>query len=475
MKNYDICRDVNEFYFKNYASIALAVPRFFDTLSEEGAEIENLKNMIDQGRLDEAIAQAEQDLVRFPPYTQHAFLAMQIFALWQQGKVGNRDLIDYFTSLEEILPDDPTVHFDKAAIHVRDKNFNAAVTELQKARKKDPNHVLSIALLFLIYYFARDNQWRPLFKIMADHKLVQDTIINLVTVVEGIKDGKTTDFYLSADKERLATSNEELLASFPETIIGKAPTRDKILFIAAESLYLREYGVPLFLSTLEIADRDFGVHVHLYDPADIDLEILRGYDEKFPHLYLSYSFEKDIPATGAGKLDYYASMRFVRACEILERNGSIRTLAVIDADALIRKNPFAREDVKNSDITITGTYEAAPSWERFAGGFSCFSNTEKGRAAIGYVANIILKNFAAKKQFWFIDQVALFDMHNNFASKAAIHAVTMDDFFGPGMQHTSDATAWTYTHEDKNRDNPMNRERVRLFSQYGIQFKIAPG
>lgn len=468
MKNYDVCKDINEFYFNNYASLELSMPAFFDEFTEEGIAIQEISKQIASGNYDHAVALAEHNLQHFTMDASTAFLSWQVYAYWKQGKLPNSELIAYFASLEEVFPKEAFVHFNKAALYVRDKNFNEAVKELVKARRKESEHPATLVLLFWIYYFSRDDQWHSLFNTIEKGKMVPQIIIDLVNTVEAINDKKQTSLYLSADSGDLKQSNKALFEKFPEFVLVKQPTQENVLMVAAESNYFNQYVIAFLLSGLEIKSRNFGIHVHLYSPMGVDLELLQHYDEKYPELNLSYSYEKSSHVLNSEAPSYYASMRFCRAYQLLETSDAVKKIAVTDADVLIRKDLFERDDIKSSDIALISSPDITPIWEKFAGGFVSFSKNETSLNAFAYLANILLKNFAAKKEFWFIDQIAIFDMYQSFSKTSKITRIPLGNLFGQNMKHTPDATLWTYTNEDKHRDNPMNREKQRLLAQYSL-------
>ncbi|PZP57485.1 MAG: hypothetical protein DI586_00170 [Micavibrio aeruginosavorus] len=466
-KDYNILREVNGYYFDSNPDLTLIMPKYYEEATEEGEAITKISQMIEQNRYDEALAFAENCLIKFPPEAQNAFLSWQICIYWRQKKIPNSELIEYFSSLVEAYPDSAYLNFDKAFLHVKNRDFNEAVKELKIARKKEPNHAPSMSLLFLIYYLAGDEQWKSLYLSATKSKLLPERILNLISIGEAIKDRKPSPLYLSGDLAKHPQLNEELLEKFPKLIMVKSPSQKNILMAAAETNYLREFIPTLILSALEIKDRDFGIHVHLYAPMGVDLELLQMYDEKFPELNLSYSYEKISYQVVSGMPTYYSTMRFCRAWQILKESSLSERLALVDADAILRKDPFKNDKIKNADILLTYN-PAAPLWDKFAGGFVSFSKSDSALDALSYMSNIILKNIASRKEFWFIDQVALFDMNSNYSKKVTIDTISGDELFGKDLQHKEGSIFWTFTNDEKVMNNPMNSERVRLMSTYGL-------
>ncbi len=467
MKNYDICKDVNEFYFGGFASFTLVLPGFFEKTSAEGAAIEEIKALIDGKDYAQASQRAEIYMQKYP-HAAEAFLSWQIFAFWNEGKIPNAELFLYFTTMEEILPQEAFLNYDKALLHIKDKKFNDAAQELRKARSKDPNHKLSLALQFFLFYFSRDEQWKSLFQKVIESGILPQRITNLIASVESVKDRKQTPHYIFADEGDIAASNQALLKKFPALVIDKAPVKENVLMVVADSSYFRTFTSTLMLSALELKANNFGIHVHLYDPMGVDIEFLKQFDEQYPQLNLSFSHEKASLALETDKPSYYASMRFPRANEIFEKFPSIKKIAVVDTDILLKKNPFEHDEIRSGGIVVMSGGDAAPHWDQYAGGFCAFSRNDYAVQAFAYLSNILLKNFAAKNEFWFIDQVALFDMVKTFTPQGKITALSFESLFGKPLEFTDRVMFWTYTLDHKTRDNAMNRDRQRLVTQYGL-------
>ncbi len=461
-KNYDILKKVNNFYFNSNPNLNLIIPRSYDDDSEEGKAIISISNLVDQKNYDHAIALAEKCLQHFPQETHNAFLVWQIAAFWKKEIIPNEEFRAYFDSMEEMYPNYAYLNFDKAILFIGEQRFNDAVEELKKARQKEPHHAPTLSLLFLIYYLAKDEQWKSLLLTVSKSKLLPERVINLIQIGEAIINKKPSPLYMSADKENLTKKNNEILEKFPKFILNEAPKSQKILMAVADSNYLKEYISTLILSGIEFKERDFGLHIHVYDPSDEDINFLRKYALKYPELSLSFSSESGNSLINSKTPTYYAAMRFSRAWQILKKDENIKIISIVDADALIRKTPFVLPEVQNCNAAFTFSSELAPFWDRFAGGFASFKGSEEGQDILSYITNIILKNIMTGKEFWFIDQVALFDTYKNSIKNNGIGQISSDILFGMNMQHTEDAVFWTYTNDHKTEDNPMNRERKRL-------------
>lgn len=465
MADYSICKDFNPYYFNQFAGLTLIIPAFFEENSEEGKAVAVVSQAIDTGNYDGAIKLVESAMKHFGPEQEDSFLTWQVYAYYKAGKTSAADFVGFFDAMEQMFPEHAFVNFDKAFIHVADGNFNAAVKELDKALEKDALHGPSLILQFLILYFARDNKWRPLFEKIKPLGLFNPAVINLVSIVELINSRKPCDIYEGADTKNLESSNKTLLEQFPDLVMGKDPQTENILLVAAESNYFRDYVVPLILSLHNLKDKDFGLHVHLYHPLATDVETLEKYADTYPDVNLSYSYEKLATNVAADSKPYYASMRFVRAYQLLKSSGNVKHIAITDADVLARDNVFKHHKIGESDVTISH-YKTAPCWDQYPAGFSCFSNTPYGIEALGHIANILMKNFAARREFWFIDQVALFDMQSHLSGRGKMNIIRLDDVFGEKMEQRPESLLWTYTNEDKFKDNPMNRLRKELMEKY---------
>jgi len=467
--NHNICREVNDFYFRCHGRLSLIIPDVFSEISEEGACIAALRKHIEQQKYDEAVAAAEDAIARFPE-SANDFLVWQIFAYWKQGKLPDTELIEYFTTLEEIYPQEAYINYDKALLLTGIREYTRAVQELVAARRKDPHHLPSTSLLFLIYYMAEDPQWRGLFGAVKAGGLLDEKTMRPIEIGEALREKKEIPGFLQASRHHPREENEKLLRQFPALAIVREPTAKNIIFVAADGRnYLRLFAATFLMSALEVKDRDFGVHIHIYDPMGVDLEWVETYAEKFPALDISYSYEKASLTLPTEDGHYYAPMRFPRAQQLLEKYEKIENLAITDVDALVRSSPFPLKGLAQSDITLTGGTEKGPYWDRLAAGFTCFCRTAASREAFAFLAQTILRNALAGKMFWFIDQIALYDMRSKYQKDVAFNIVSGDVIFGKNLEQKEGSYFWTYTNDEKIRDNPMNRERARLMKEYGIQ------
>jgi len=467
MKNYDSCKDINSYYFENYLPLSIAMPGFYSADTDEGSAILEIKALIDRQEYSNAVSLAETYLLKFP-HAQDALLAWQIYGYWLQGNIPNEAFIDYFQTLEEFLPQEAFLNFNKGFLYTKSKKFNEAVKELEIAYSKNSSFVPTVILLFWIYYLSGDPQWKKLFVYVENSKIIQDQQVRLIKVIESIETKKETSLYVSADSDP-KKSITELLYKFPSLIIEKEPTEENILFVAAETKYFRTFVTTFLLSGRELEIRNFGIHVHLYHPSPADVELLKKYDRAYPELKLSYSTEQSSTSFDTQNANYYSSMRFCRAYEILEKSEAVKKISVVDADSLIRANPYGDKNIINSTVLLTGTPEASPGWDRFAGGFVSFSKTKNSLQAFEYFVNIVLKNISKDNAFWFMDQIALLDMYQEFSASGDISTLPGDYIFGKNLQHEAGSLFWTYTNDSKIGDNAVNRERNRLFNAHGLK------
>lgn len=401
----------------------------------------------------------------YPAGYHNAFIAWQVIAMWHQGRLPTADLIVYLNTLEGFYPEEAFLNFNKAILCIKSGQFNEAMRELKEGRKKDPYNSLSVVLQFWIAYFSGDMEWRQHYKIIKENGLLPAPVLRLVDAVEAISSKQPSPLYLSPRKDDFQLANRELLKNFPELKIEKSSDRKNVLMVAADSGYLHKFVFALLLSAKELPERSFGLHVHVYQPKEGDMAALQAFDQKYPELCLSYSWEEKSPALPSNEAPYYACMRFCRAAELLSGSDTIERLALVDADSLLRQDPFRDDRVSSADVVLC-RHEWAPPWDRFAAGFSVFCRSSAGQSFLACIANILLENFAAGKQFWLIDQVALFDAFNTFDGVAK--TISLEPVFGKNMEHGQESFFWTYTNDDKTRDNPMNREKARLLKAAGV-------
>lgn len=468
MTDYDVCRNYNPFYFAPYMGVPLVLPDFFPVDSQPGQHIDLMKNLIASGDYAQAVSFSGQIMPAYPAGYHNAFIAWQVVALWHQGAIPTSDLIVYLTTLEGFYPKEAFLNFDKAILYIKEKQFNEAMQELKTGRKKDSQNSLSVILQFWICYFSGDEQWRSLYKIIHQNGLLSAPLLRLIDTVEAIKESRSVPLYLGAVTENVSGVNEDLFKDYPDLKIDKLPQEPRVLMVACDSTYLHKFVLAFLLSARELPDRSFGLHVHVYEPQENDLEILQKFDRDYPELKLSYSWEEKSSILASGQPPYYACMRFCRAYQILQTSEKLQKIAVVDADSLLRQDPFAYEGIGGAEVVLS-RHETAPAWDQFAAGFTVFSKTETGLKILGHITNILLKNFRAGKDFWLIDQIALFDAFMAFSKLGGIKTLPLEPVFGKNMEHGDGSLFWTYTNDDKTRDNPMNREKDRLLQEAGIK------
>jgi hypothetical protein len=160
---------------------------------------------------------------------------------------------------------------------------------------------------------------------------------------------------------------------------------------------------------------------------------------------------------------YYATARFVRAWQIMQRYRC--TLCLMDADALFNG------DWDRFSATVGGQAElvlarpqAAPFWEHVAAGFVLCRPTPLGEHFLAKVSQFILRNYALQQSVWFTDQVALSAYDSLFgADNAAI--VHIDSRQVIDLQHTPDSLCWMVT--TRKTGNPAyDAAKARLWQRY---------
>lgn len=248
-----------------------------------------------------------------------------------------------------------------------------------------------------------------------------------------------------------------------EMIEPLAPAERPVVFVACDTGYFFEHALLLACSLHDTNAGRLDLHLHLYSPEHrvfAEIERLRA---RLPGLAIGVSVEYGSPAV-RDRGTYYATARFVRAWEVLERYG--RELCMVDADALFNAGWDTFRAMVDQDIELALACPAnAPFWEQVVAGFVWCRPTPLAREFLAHVAQFILHNIEQGWLVWFADQVAL---------SAADHLLTAAD---PAVAHLDadrvidvrfgqDSLLWAVTTR-KTGNPPYDAARARLQRQYG--------
>lgn len=208
-------------------------------------------------------------------------------------------------------------------------------------------------------------------------------------------------------------------------LLGNLDQPDFFIYAACDHDYFNEFGPVLINSILK--NTAFGVHLHLYNPTQEQINYCRSQDrvsityEAVPiELFdlaakqwetvptdpeLADRRRRIITAMGKGKdtsiqqriqRTYFASARFIRLQQLIRPNSK---LLAIDIDAIVRSN---LPDLDNSrDFYIH--YISGRKARYLAGGLYLTGNSN-GYNFLTEYANILKTNINADNLYWGIDQ-----------------------------------------------------------------------
>lgn len=184
-----------------------------------------------------------------------------------------------------------------------------------------------------------------------------------------------------------------------------------VLVVACDHRYARLF-LERFLASADTLCRDRLIHLHLVDPPDT-AHPLDGLPRPAGNR-LAASWER------SGKLKssaYYASARFVRAGELLERYR--RPIQIFDVDVALRHPPeMLDQAMRNADFGCFRTGMLNPCSEYLAE-VTAFMPTPAGLALADMLRRLILSKMSIKQELlWLIDQAVLYSAIYVLAEKA---------------------------------------------------------
>lgn len=258
---------------------------------------------------------------------------------------------------------------------------------------------------------------------------------------------------------------EELRKLLPvmEMTAPLAETARPVVFVACDTGYFFEHAVLLAYSLHATNAGRLDLHLHLYSPEQrvfAEIERLRA---RLPGLAIGVSVEFGSPV-GNDRGTYYATARFVRAWEVMERYGC--ELCMVDADALFNTSWDAFRALVGEHTELALACPAhAPFWEQVVAGFVWCRPTALAREFLARVAQLILHNMERGLLVWFADQVALSSVDSLFVEDdPAVAHLDADRVID--VRFGDQALLWAVT--TRKKGNPRyDAARARLQRQYG--------
>jgi hypothetical protein len=277
--------------------------------------------------------------------------------------------------------------------------------------------------------------------------------------------GQVPQWPLSFDSFAADTDElQGLVRSLPamEMIKPLPSTPKPVVFVACDNVYFMEHARFLAYSIHATNAGKLDLHLHLYSPSPAVLREIELLRQRLPGMAIGVSAEYG-PVPLAHAPSYYATARFVRAWQIMQRYRC--TLCLMDADALFNGDwERFRATVGGQAELVLARPQAAPFWEHVAAGFVLCRPTPLGEHFLAKVSQFILRNYALQQSVWFTDQVALSAYDSLFgADNAAI--VHIDSRQVIDLQHTPDSLCWMVT--TRKTGNPAyDAAKARLWQRY---------
>lgn len=235
-----------------------------------------------------------------------------------------------------------------------------------------------------------------------------------------------------------------------------------IVFVACNDAYFFQHALYLAYSIHESNPKKLALHLHLYSPNKSVLAEIESLKTRLPNLSIGVSVEYgDIPIENPAT--YYATMRFVRAYELLQYYRC--DLCIMDVDALFNSSwdNFITHLTPQTELVLACP-KAAPFWEQVLAGFVYCKAAPKAEYFLAKVSQFILRNIIEKKAIWFTDQIALSVCDDSFSKndQAVKH---VDSALLIDMQHKPQAITWSVT-THKNSHPNYNLAREKLGKKY---------
>ncbi len=243
-----------------------------------------------------------------------------------------------------------------------------------------------------------------------------------------------------------------------------------VIFFACNDQFMERFGYSLIFSCYENA-REYGIHVHLYEPSSEILRHLESMKEKFSDMNLSYTYEYDIdfgnlPERGM----YYTAFRFVAVRKIIEESKSL--IVCLDADSLIMNSlQQVIANARQHDIGLYVRLKKRRLNRKIAAFCVIFNNTKKSLEFINFFSGIAIK---FQKQYprirpnfhFYFDQSGLYFSYlfSKLKERLSVYSIgkSVVDY-----EFSDKACIWTAKGKRKN-DEVFLKESRRMMDKYAV-------
>jgi len=207
-------------------------------------------------------------------------------------------------------------------------------------------------------------------------------------------------------------------------INGERPIGD-VIFASCDSVYFNNFGIPLLYSANEHGN---DLHIHIMNPTYEDIVMAQNLKNEMK-VNFTYSYEQ----TPANVREYYSCNRFMVAPYFLETADRI---LIIDTDCLMMQKlefPDAELGLFLRD-PIPGTVGWENEGTHVAAGMVLMS-----KEAMNF-AKDLSKQLYEHQLIWFLDQVMLWRLYNEYKEVLNFHQFTDKDM---DWEFLPDTKIWT--------------------------------
>jgi hypothetical protein len=255
-------------------------------------------------------------------------------------------------------------------------------------------------------------------------------------------------------------------------INGQCNQNTDYIFAVADSYYFDTHGKPLINSILK--NTEYGIHIHIYNPSDTQLEFCNKPRVSVSYEYIDPSVFNTVADEWQQRVQvhnirqqqmidkfkllgkpflidnitkaYYACCRFVRLSEIMDYNNRVLS---IDVDGIVRKN-FSM--IIENDYHDFYLYQKK-STEHLAGALLL---TQNSRNFVEDYARNIKKRLEIDDIYWFMDQVVLDKIVNKY-DKGLLPKSYID------WEMDNNSSIWSAKGKRKSLDIFINEQKIYNF------------
>ena len=205
-------------------------------------------------------------------------------------------------------------------------------------------------------------------------------------------------------------------------IKGQKPTGD-VIFASCDSIYFNNFGIPLLYSANEHGNN---LHLHVINPTKQDIDLLF-------RLRIEKNFTFTYEENNINNREYYSCNRFMVAHEFLS---TADKLLIIDTDCLVMDRlefPDAHLGLFLRD-PLPGTIGWENEGTHVAAGMVLLSKEAK------HFAKDLSTALYEHELIWFLDQVMLWRLYNEYKQVLDFHLFTEKDM---DWEFLPDTKIWT--------------------------------